>query len=449
MKLEELKNKKILILGFGREGVSSYKFLRRHFRNQKIGVADEKTLNQFEKEYKTILKNDKNLELSLGKNYLKVLDKYEVIVKTPGINLDKKLIEKLDKKNILLTSNLNIFLANIKGRVIGVTGSKGKGTTATLIYKILKAAGRKTYLVGNIGQPFLDFINQDSKNTIYVAELSSFHLEMIRGKLDVGVILSFFPEHLKEHGSVNNYFQAKMNIVRHLKKAGVFIYNRKLEFILSNELRRVTKDPGIRAVAYETLPPSRLGQSKFHTHLLGEHNLLNISAAIQVAKLFKVKDRIILKVIKNFKGLAYRLEYVGEFKGIKFYSDTLGTTPEATTEAIRALKPATLIVGGSAKGAGLVQFKKLAGEIVKNKIKTLIALPNEGVKIAWLVNKIKKANKPHILKVKNMQTAVRAAYKYTQAGESVVLSPAAASFDQYRDYADKGDDFKKQILNYK
>ena len=438
MKINQLKDKKILILGFSREGMSSYKFLRRHFRNQKIGLADEKSLSQFEKEYTAILKKDKGLELSLGKNYLRVLDKYEVVVKTPGINLSQKLIKKLSKKNIILTSNLNIFLANIKGKIIGITGSKGKGTTATLIYKILKAGGKKTYLVGNIGQPFLDFINQDSKDTLYVAELSSFHLEMIQGKLDMGVMLSFFPEHLKEHGSSSKYFQAKMNIVKNLKKNGVLIYNSQLQ-----KVANLVKKTKVKKIPYN------LPKLKIKTHLLGKHNLSNTSAAIEVTNLFKIKDRIILKTIKNFKGLPYRLEYVGKYKDIKFYCDTLGTTPEATIEAIKALRPATLIVGGSAKGASQEQFKKLAKEIIKNKVKTLVAMPNEGIKIAQLVNKIKTAHKPRVLRIKNMRQAVQAAYKYTQANQSVVLSPAAASFDQYKDYAEKGEDFKRWVKRLK
>lgn len=434
MKINQLKNKKILILGFAREGMSSYKFLRRYFRNEKIGIADNKKINEFDGEYRKILKKDKLLDLYLGKNYLKALDKFKIIIKTPGIKLDDKLIKKLLRKNILITSNLNIFLSNIKGKIIGITGSKGKGTTATLIYKIFKTAGKKVYLVGNIGQPFLDYITKDSENTLYVAELSSFHLDNLQGEIDTAVVTSFFPEHIKEHTNLNNYFKAKMNIVGNLNKNGVVVHDKNYK-----KVANYIKAKKVKAIGYDK---PRL---KVETNLLGEHNLSNTAAALEVANLYKIKDNVALRVSKNFKGLPYRLEPIGKFKGISFYCDTLGTTPETTIKAIKALKEKnlqTLIVGGVSKGG---DYTPLAKEIIKSKIRTLILLPNIGVEIGNLVKKIRSKYKPGMAKVRNMKAAIDKAYKLTQSGEAVVLSPAGASFDQYKDYADKGEDFKKWV----
>jgi len=447
MELIHLKNKKILILGFAREGLSSYKFLRRYFKNEKLWVADNKTLNQFESSYKKILQQDKNLILNLGKKYLNNLAKVDIIIKTPGIKLNSKLIRQLEKRNIIITSNLNIFLANIKGKVIGVTGSKGKGTVATLIFKILQAGKKKVFLVGNIGQPFLNSIKQDSLQTIYVAELSSFHLEKVIGKFAVGVFLSFFPEHLKEHNSVKNYFDAKMNLIRNIKTGGVVVYNKNYKEI-DQAIKQFKKNKtnikflGIPRQARDKLLPIK-------TPLLGQHNQLNIQAALTVAKLFKIKKSIILKTIKNFGGLPYRLEPVGKFKGIKFYCDTLGTTPEATSKAVEALQKInlqTLIVGGVSKGGN---YNIVAKAIIKSKIRTLIILPNVGMEIGKIIKKNRAQNKPNLVVAKNMKQAVNQAFKLTRPNETVCLSPAGASFDFYKDYAAKGEDFKRLIRGFK
>ncbi len=446
MKINQLKNKKILILGFAREGLSSYKFLRRHFKQQLIGVADSKTLKQFDEPYKQVLQQDKNLELFLGKNYLKALDKFEVIIKTPGIKLDEKLIKKLVQQNIVLTSNLNIFLANLQGKVIGVTGSKGKGTTATLIYKILKKAGKKTFLVGNIGQPFLDYLHQDGRRTIYVAELSSFHLEKIEGELDAGIMTSFFPEHLTYHSTVNKYFSAKMNLLAHLKPGGVFIYNQNYIRIR----RAVERFKKIRTdIKFIGIP--RFARDKFglKPKLLGQHNWANIEAAMAAAKLFNIKSTIIKKTVENFKGLPYRLELVANVKGRRFYVDTLATTPESVIAAIDALQTVnlqTLIVGGVSKGGN---YQPLARHIIKAKLPTVIMLPNVGRQIGRLIKQLKPKQLPLLVPVENMRQAVQQAFKLTPAGKAIALSPAGTSFDFYPNYAAKAEDFKRWVKKLK
>ncbi len=446
MEINQLQNKKILILGFAREGLSSYKFLRRHFKQQLIGVADKKNLKRFNESYKKILQQDKNLELFLGKNYLKTLSKFEIIIKTPGIKLDKKIIKQLEKKKIVITSNLNIFLANLKGKVIGVTGSKGKGTVATLIYKILKNAGKKTYLVGNIGQPFLNYLKYDSTHTIYVAELSSFHLENVIGKFNIGVITSFFPEHLTYHGTVNKYFNAKMNLLVHLKPKGIFIYNQNY-----NRIKRVVErfKKTRQDIKFIAIPQNSATKLRIKPKLLGQHNWANIEAAIAVAKLFNIKLKLIKKIVENFKGLPYRLELVANIKKRKFYVDTLATTPESVIAAIDALQTVnlqTLIVGGVSKGG---DYKKLAQHIIKAKLPTVIMLPHVGRQIGELIKQLKPKKIPLLVPVKNMRQAVQQAFKLTPAGGAITLSPAGTSFDFYPHYAAKAEDFKKWVKKIK
>lgn len=412
--------------------------MRRHFKNQKIGIADSKAKREFEGEQRRALDKDKELGLFLGKNYLKSPDKFDIIIKTPGVVLNKQLVERLKKKKIIVSSNLDIFLANIQGKVVGITGSKGKGTAASLIFRVMKVAGKKAYLVGNIGSPFLDYINHDSQKTIYIAELSSFHLEQMKGKLDLGLITSWFPEHLREHGSAESYFRAKMRLVKNLKEGGVVIYNRGY-----GKVAEYIRKQKVKSIGYSK-PKERI-----ETQLLGRHNLENIAGAIEVAKQFRIKKSTYLMAIKSFKGLPYRLEPIGRFRGISFYLDTLGTTPETTAKALEALKEKklqSLIVGGVSKGG---DYKLLAKEIIRSKIRTLVMLPNVGRLIGREIKGIKAKGKPELIAAKNMREAVNKSYKSTRAGEAVVLSPAGSSFDYYKDYADKGDDFRRWVKRLK
>lgn len=439
MKTGELKNKKILILGFGREGQSSWRYLRKHYPKQLIGVADQNTLAQFGPKERGWLSKDKNLVLNLGKNYLKNLEWPEIIIKTSGIKLSPNQMKKLRQQGIKVTTNLNIFLANTKGRVVGVTGTKGKSTTASLIYAILKQAGKKTVLVGNIGKPFLDYINKESKQTIFVAELSSYQLDTLTEKLDMAVVTSFYPEHLNYHGSLTNYFQAKMNIVRHLKKGGAVIYNQNFRRVADF----IKKQSAVKAIGYSKLAPKFADQVK----LLGEHNQQNIAGSMAVAKYWKIGDADIKKALAKFQSLEHRLELVGKFHGINFYNDVLSTTPESTLAAVKTLRDKnlqTLIVGGFDRG---LNYANLAREIKKAKIRTVICWPHTGETMARELRRIKTAAK--IIPVKNMRQTVAAAFKYTKPGEAVALSPAASSYDFYSDYREKGKEYKKLIKENK
>ncbi|NMB48380.1 UDP-N-acetylmuramoyl-L-alanine--D-glutamate ligase [Candidatus Kuenenbacteria bacterium] len=446
MKTGELKNKKILILGFGREGQSSLRYLRKYYPKQLIGVADQNTLAQFGPTERNWLKKDKNLVLNLGQNYLKNLEQFEVIIKTSGIKLPDKLTKKLAQQGTWVTTNLNIFLANLQGRVVGVTGTKGKSTTASLIYEILKQAGKKTVLVGNIGKPFLDYINKDSKQTIFVAELSSYQLDTLTEKLDMAVMTSFYPEHLNYHGSLTNYFQAKMNIVRHLKKGGAVVYNQNFKRVADF----IKKQSATKAIGYPSLSlrgGSLLRGDVAISHLLGEHNQQNIAGAMAVAKYWKIGDADIKKALAKFQSLEHRLELVGKFHGINFYNDVLSTTPESTLAAVKTLRDKnlqTLIVGGFDRG---LNYANLAREIKKAKIRTVICWPHTGETMARELRRIKTAAK--IIPVKNMRQTVAAAFKYTKPGEAVALSPAASSYDFYSDYREKGKEYKKLIKENK
>jgi len=415
MKLNELKNKKILILGFGREGRDTFFFLRKLFPNKVLGIADK--LEILELKYK-------NIKLHLGKDYLKDLKDYDLIIKSPGIPIHLKEIEKAFKEG-KITSQTEIFLENCPGKIVGVTGTKGKSTTASLIYEILKNAGFKVYLLGNIEKPVLSYLLKARKGDIFVCELSSHQLYNLKKSPQIAVFLNVYPEHLDYYKDLKEYAKAKANIAIHQSKNDFLIYNSGNKIV-----REIVKKSKARKIAVK-----------------GEYYDLDRKAAEAVGKIFKVKDSIISKTIKNFKNLPHRLELVGTFKGIIFYNDALATIPEATMGAIKTLgdRVETIMLGGFERN---IDFKNLAKKILKSKIKNVILFPTTGKKIWQEIVKLKSRGVAKHFFVNNMKDAVKLAFENTGKGKICLLSTASSSFSIFKDYREKGDLFKKYVKYY-
>jgi len=403
MKLEQLKKKKIAVLGFGKEGKDTFFALRKLFPKKVIGIADKEKVE----------KPDKNTKIYSGKNYLKALDDYELIFKTPGIPISK--IKKYKKK---ITSQAEILFDNFKGLIIGITGTKGKGTTATLIYQILKKAGFKVYLVGNIGKPVFQKLLKAKEDEILVYELSSHQLQTLKKSPQIAVFLNLFPDHLDYYKNFKEYQRAKENIFRYQKKEDFLIYN--------PELKNIVKKAKSKKI------PFKKGMD---VSLKGDFNQLNAEAAFLTVKLLNVPDKTIKSVLKNFKGLKHRLEYVGKLKGIHFYNDSMSTLPEVTIAALKALpKTSVLIFGGSDKGS---DYRKLSELVAKKRIQVIVLGEGTGQKL-----KTKKT------KVFSMEEAVKLCFEKAKKGEVCLLSPGSASFNLFSDYKERGDLFKKWVKYY-
>ena len=435
MKLDELKNKRILILGFGREGRDNFRFLRKLFPKKIIGVGDRLEFENLDKKAKKLIHNEKFsrcVKLHLGDNYLKALKNYDVIIKSPGIPF--KELWKSDFHNFKkLTSQTEIFLENCPGRIIGITGTKGKSTTASLIYQILRRGGIKAHLVGNIGKPVLSLLFKATPNDIYVYELSSHQLYNLKKSPRVAVFLNIFPEHLDYYRNFNEYVKAKVNITKYQTKKDFLIYN--------------SGDKLVREIAKKS--------RAIKIPIKGEYYELNKTAAKTIGKLFKIPSKVIEKAIREFKPLPHRLELVGTFKGITFYNDALSTIPETAILAMDALgkRVQTVFLGGFDRK---IDFKKLAKHILKNKnIKNLIFFPTTGEKIWKEIIKLSggqtsanSAKLPKHFFVNNMPEAVRLAYQHTQKRKICLLSCASTSFSIFRDYKEKGNLFKKYVRKY-
>ena len=409
--------KKVAILGYGLEGQDAEKYFKS--LGESITILDRK----------------------FDENYLNNLNSFDIVVRSPGVYKFLPEIIKAEKEGVEVTSSIKIFFDNCPAKIIGVTGTKGKGTTSTLIYGILKNAGKDVYLVGNIGKPYLELLPKLTKDSFVVMELSSFQLIDLTKSPHVAVVLNITLDHMDWHKDKEEYVNAKKNIVKHQTKNDFAVINSEYE--VPNSFSKLTKGKVV-FFSKEKL------ESKYKDKLLlrGEHNLENIAAAVLVVKALRINENIILKTVKNFKGLEHRLELVKEINGVTFYNDSFATGPQPTIAAIKSFtEQETIILGGSEKG---LDYEELGREITKARnIKTAIIIGDIGYKIIAALKKAKYRGAIVNLKKSSMQKIVKNAYRNTSLGGVVLLSPAAASFDMFANYKDRGNQFKEAVQKLK
>jgi len=435
MKLETLKNKNILILGLGREGKDNLYFLRKMFPKKKIGIGDEREKREFSSAEKKILEKNQPLALHLGKKCLAAIPKYEIIVKSPGFSFVK--IEPFLTSKNRVTSQTDIFFNNAQGEIVGITGSLGKSTTSSLLYKILKDAGKNVYLIGNIGEPALSYLGSDEQERIYVYELSSYQLKTLTKSPHIAIILNIFREHLDWHKTMEDYIGSKERITKFQSKDDFLIFNQRSKLV-----RKIAEKSKARKIPISAR--LKINISPDEIPLQGKFNLLNIRAAVEAARLFHIPEFKMIEAIKEFKPLAHRLEYCGKFKQIDFYNDSLSTIPEATIKAVEALRDSiqTLILGGYERGQ---DFSLLADKIRSlPNIENIILFPPTGERIRQEIGE----GRIKFFPVNSMKSAIAFAFEKTEQGKSVLLSPAAPSFGLFKDYKERGNLFKQEIKKY-
>lgn len=438
--LEILKNKNIAILGFGKEGVSTYEFLRKYLPFQKITIIDAKDVSD-----NPILQNDDNISYVSGENYLEGLEKYDLVIKSPGISL-----KDINHQNINITSQIELLLKVCRDQVIGVTGTKGKTTTSSLIYSIIKASGKDVIIAGNIGTPVFSILDTIKKDTLIVIEMSSHQLEFLDVSPHIGIVLNLFADHLDHAGTLEHYHNIKMQMFAHQTVNDYMIYcqdNPALDALVKKndfQAQKVTIDMQKNAdvwindemICYKNKP---LFSKEIDTNLKGKHNLENIMVAIAVSKILSLDNDVILQAIKEFKPVKYRLEKIGIVNDIIYYVDTLATIPEATENALEALGNVnTLIFGGLDRG---ISYDDFIAYLNASSVKHFICMPTTGHKIA------KSLPQDKVYIVNDLKEACLLAKKITKKNSICLLSPAAASYDYFKNYAEKGEKFKEYILN--
>lgn len=447
--IDKLKDKNIAILGFSREGKSSYKFIRKYLPNIKLTIIDQKDI-LIENNYLT---DDHNLEFIFGDNYLNSLDKYDLIIKTPGISF--KDIDK-SKLNGKITSQIELLLEVYRNNIIGITGTKGKSTTSSLLYKVLKDQEKDVYLVGNIGVPVLDEIDNYKENTILVIEMSSHQLEFLETSPHIGIILNLYEDHLDHTGSVENYHNSKMNMFKYQTSNDIAIYsydcealkNKVIDNNYKSNLYKVSNNKLDDKTIYIDNEYIIFGNKKLYNkndsrNLIGNHNLNNIMFVLLVSELLKLDNKKTIESINSFKSLEHRLELVGTFNDVIYYNDTIATIPKATINGLMALKNVdTLILGGMDRG---ISYDELVEYLQKNNTNNIICMPTTGHKIGSI---LKMSTTKNIIAVNTLEEAVIKAREVTRKGMICLLSPAASSYEYFKNFEEKGKCYKELISKY-
>lgn len=443
------KNKKIVILGFGLEGKSTYNFIRKHLIDLPIVVVDSEKNLKRESEY---LKNDKNLYFKTGDRYLDGIEKFDIIMKSPGISFKNVDISKFENK---IMSQLELLLEYSKNFIIGITGTKGKSTTSSLIYEMLKDQNEDVKLLGNIGIPIFDEIEKINENTIMVIEISSHALQYIRKSPNLSIILNLFEEHLDHYKSFEEYGDAKFNIFRFQKDKDIAIFNLENENMnnknypykvtdyavtINNKHNNLTDNTIYVKDRYVYCNENKIYNIDTEKKLKGYHNLNNIMFVLAVGNILNLNLKKTIETIKNFSPLEHRLEYVGTFNNIEYYNDSIATVPEATIESIKALENvATLIVGGNDRG---VSQQKLIEFLKDSSIKNILCLPKTG---EYIYKGLKGINGKIIKEVEDMSEAVELAKKITNKHSICLLSPAASSYGYFKNFKERGNLYKKLV----
>lgn len=442
MEINELKpifeGKRCAILGFGREGRVWLSLLQRLSCCAEIAVADMKP------------QDIPGVTGIYGEDYLDRAKGFDLLLQSPGVIIKDKLTPE-EKAKILTQTELLLRLRPC--RIIGITGTKGKSTTSSLTYHFLKACGKNAMLIGNIGVPPLERIEEMTPDTVAVCEMSCHQLEFVHHSPEVAVLLNIFPEHLDHYVSLEAYADAKRNIYRYQQPGDTSILN--IDLIPED----ICTDPGFRKAKLVTLGCERpamifsengaiflqdreIKPEQLHTGLRGRHNIYNIAAALAAARAVGADTDRCLEALPEFMGLEHRLEYVATINGVEYINDSICTIPEAAIAAVNAFPDGAdcVILGGMERN---IPYDKLADFLNTGAVENVILLPDSGYRIGDML-----AN-PAVNRVRvgDLAEAVRTAAKL--AKRRVILCPAAASYGFYKNFEERGRHFKQLVLAMK
>ncbi len=426
---EKAGNKRIVILGFGMEGQSSLQYLQEINLGNSIIIADG---NQKIIESPIIKKAQ--IPVISGDDYLEKITKEDFIIKSPGVPLKK---HRPDLKSFSQTS---LFLEYYQEQIIGITGTKGKSTSSTMMHRILKDQNQKSFLVGNIGQPAFDLIPKICDQTWIVYELSAHQLQCVRQGPEMSIILNLMPEHLDYFGNLEAYYNAKLNIFKNQKEHSYsFILTKtqkKVEKEYPTKLRTALKDSAL------FLDKDVLLHQKDLKYLLGYHHLENIQALVELV-LFKKLDLIkAIESIKNFRPLPHRQELIGDKKGLRFINDSISTIPQSAIQAIKAIKNVDyLILGGLDRG---VDYSELVDYLLDKSFEKIFFLGKAGQRVLKELKESQNKLNFEFSWHPKLQDIRNELLQIPQG--NVLLSPAAASYDAFTNFEARGDYFRDIFL---
>lgn len=444
MELSCFKNKRILLVGYGKEARSAIAFLERHNLGCVISVADRKVIDDL----------PSVIEGFFGDRYLEGLPSFDYVFKSPGVprcELDDYFIHN---PNSVLTSGTAIFLAKHRDKVIGVTGTKGKSTTSSLIAHLLMVAGKRVMLAGNIGLPALDVYDEDPD--YFVLEMSSYQLEDLEVSPSRAVFLNIYDEHLDYHKTFDSYLTAKAKIGKFQKEDDLIILPRGNETILSSLLGAVGRKSFYGISEGYFLKDDQIFSEKFDIAICavselpikGLKNVENVLACLTLLDEFNIPLDTLREGLLSFKPLKHRLEEVGIIDGVLYVNDSIATVPEACMSAIDVYEDTldTIILGGFDRG---LDFTNLAEKVISTKISNVILFMPSGARIRSAIESSRNFNSERMkfFEVDNMTSVIEIAKKHTRKGGTCLLSPASPSFPVFKNFEERGDRFRAGVLS--
>lgn len=446
-----LSNKKVALCGIGRSNLPLISLFKKY--GAEVTACDRRTEEQLGDDARAAL--DAGASLSLGDAYLDNLD-VDIVFRTPGMKFYMEELTAMRERGVAVTSEMEVFFDLCPCRIIAVTGSDGKTTTTTIISELLKAEGKTVHLGGNIGKPLLPEIESISEGDYAVVELSSFQLISMRTSPDVAVVTNLAPNHLDIHKDMNEYIDAKRNIVLHQNAfcRAVVNLDNEISNSFSNDVRgslmKFSRRQKVTNGAYMNENGDLIAVvngketvilNKDEIKIPGLHNVENYLAAIS-AVWGEVSVETIVNVAKSFGGVEHRNEFVRELNGVKYYNDSIASSPTRTALGTLSLYDNKIIVilGGYDKHLDYTEL----GELIVKKVKTAIIMGATGPKIEKAICEASDYCEgcPTVIKVENMEQAVKAAYENAVSGDIVSMSPASASFDLYKNFDERGKHFK-------
>lgn len=448
-----IKDKRVLILGFGREGKSTLTKILEAGGYARLAISDMNpvdVMNGLERPLAVKVMNDGIvIDTISGENYLDVLDDYDVVFKSPGVVLPKTISEY----HCEIVSQTEIFFRHYKNQIIGITGTKGKSTTTTLLYHILKEAGKKTVLAGNIGIPVFDVAEHIEDDSLIVVELSCHQLEYMTVSPHIGVLMNIFEEHLDHYGTMEKYVAAKENIYRNQVAGDILIcneHNLPKEGTCAAQVISIGVEPtqaDICVKDHEIVYKDMTFEIPVdEMNLIGHHNYFDIGIDYAICKELGISEEDFRAGVCSYMPLPHRLQPIGTVNGVKYYDDSISTICETTIQALESLKKAeTVIIGGMDRG---IDYDALEAYLDTAHVHNIILMEATGHRIYEEILK----NHPdfhkfeRLIVVEHLEDAVAKAKEVAKSGEICVMSPAAASYGIFKNFEERGDVFKKLVL---
>ena len=440
-----IKGKRILLLGYGREGQSTWNVLRRLGTYEALDIADLKA--------PAALPEDGTV-WHTGPDYQKCMDDYDVVFKSPGIVLERP--ENEYRCSIL--SQTEVFFQCFRDQIIGITGTKGKSTVTTLLYHLLKQAGMDALLVGNIGIPALDHMDEVKPDTRIVFELSCHQLEYMTVSPHIGILVNIHEEHLDHYGTMEKYVEAKHHIFKNQRPDDILICNVQClpeEGTCPSGLIRAGMDGSgkeLDVVQEQDGTWVHFRGKSFciptdEIKLLGQHNYFDIGVAYGVCSILGMDDQVFARGLKTYEPLPHRLQYIGEREDVKYYDDSISTICDTTIQALKTLKDTdTVLIGGMDRG---IDYRELIEYLSDCQVPHIILMEATGKRIYQEIHKYypEFKNRARLILAEHLEDGVKRARQITRPGTSCVLSPAAASYGIFRNFEERGETFSRLVFN--